>query len=188
MCEDINIQEALDGLQSVNAADRDIHYFKLLAVSEKTPEKLYYAWDVLIELLGKPEVSKKFVAIQLLGNLIKVDKESRFENIFEDFYELLSHESPVVSPHIAGKSGKIIIANPHLKSKILSKLLNIDKISGCRHPVLIKAYIIEALDECYALLSDKERKDVSAFIQKQLDSESPKTRKRAKDYFKKRSL
>jgi hypothetical protein len=45
-------------------------------------------------MLRKPEVLRKYAAIHLLSNLVRVDTEKRFEQIFNEFYQLLSHESP----------------------------------------------------------------------------------------------
>ncbi len=182
MSADAKINKALQGLHSGNAKERDKHYFTLLPVSELTPEKLYHAWDDLASLLSEPELSKKFSAIHLLVNLFKVDKEDKFKKIFDEFYGLLAHESPVISPHIAGKSGKVIRAKPQLKKKILPKLLDIDKISKCRQPELIKAYVVESFDDCFDLANENEKEQILSFVSAQKDSISPKTRKKAKEF------
>ena len=101
----MNITEAISGIQSNKKKIRNIAFQSLLPISEKSPEK-------------------KYVAIPLLSNLVRVDKENRFDKLFDDFYRLLQHESPVVSPHIARVSGRVINARPNLQNKILELLLD----------------------------------------------------------------
>ena len=185
MRESAIIKEGLEGLQSENAKIRDQHFYTLLSISEESPEKLYPAWNIIEDMLRKPEVSRKYAAIHLLSNLVRVDTEKRFDQIFNEFYQLLSHESPVVSPHIAGISGKIILSKPHLQTRILSLLLNIDNVNRCRHPELLKSYVIQAFDDCFEAISIKDRMKIIKFVKGQVDSESPKTRKKAKEFVEK---
>lgn len=185
MAAENRIEEALKALQSENARIRDQQFYTLLRISEQSPDQLYPAWDILVAILRKPEVSNKFVAIRLLANLICVDTANKFEQIFDEFYQLLSHESPVVSPHVAGTAGKIIRAKPHMLPKITSLLLNIDNVNRCRHPELLKSYVIEGFDDCFELIPAKDQEKVIEFVKKQIESESPKTRKRAKEFMKK---
>ena len=176
------IQEGLEGLQSENAKVRDQYFYTLLSISEEFPEKLYPAWDIMENMLRKPEVSRIYIAIHLLSNLVRVDKEKRFDQIFNEFYQLLSHESPVVSPHIAGVSGKIILSKPHLQPLILSLLIDIDNTNRCRHPELLKSYVIQAFEDCFEVIALKDRMKIIKFVEDQVNSESPKTRKKAKEF------
>lgn len=173
----------MDGLDSNNEKIRNKAFNLLLPLSENNPEDLYPEWDRLVKILQKKEVSNKYVAIHLIANLVKIDKENKFDRIFADFYDLICHESPVVSPHIAGKSGKIINAKPYLQREIIDKLLTTDKISQCRHKELLKSYVIDALDECFAKIENKDA--VFQYVKDQMNSESPKTKKRAKEFLKK---
>ena len=182
-----NIEELLKGIESNNAKERDRYFFSLLEISEQTPEQLYFAWDNLINILRKEEVSNKYIAIHLIANLVRADTKNKFEKIFNEYFELLSHESPVVSPHVAGTAWKIILAKPHLKTEIVSILLNCDKVNRCRHPELLKSYVIDSLDRCYEILPEKEREHAVKFVSKQINSESPKTRKTAKSFLNKRT-
>jgi hypothetical protein len=178
------ILDAIAGIQSDNDRIREEHFNYLLPLSEKNPGLLYEHWDLFVSMLGKPEVSNKYYAIHLIANVIREDKEDKFRDLFREFYGLLNHESPVVSPHIAGKSGKIIRARPEYEARIVDLLLNIQRTSRCRHLELQKAYVIEALDEAYDLISDKDR--VMEFVGSLLKSESAKTRKAAKTFLIKR--
>lgn len=178
------IKESVQGIQSDNERTRYEHFKILLSVSEKNPELLYPHWDVFVELLRRDKISCKHVAIRLIPNLVRVDKENKFEEIFDEFFQLLSHESPVVSLHVAGKSGKIVLARPHLKRRVTELLLDVDEKSRCRHPGLLKSYAIEAFDDYFEESGDKNR--IVQFVRDQLNSDSPKTRKTARRFLKKR--
>lgn len=182
----MDLKESIEGLQSKNDKIRFKHFNILLPISEKNPELLYPFWDIFIAILKKDEVSNKYYAICLIANLVKVDKQNRFNKIFNLFYELLNHESPVVSPNIAGVSGKIVNAKPELESKITDKLLKVDLTSKTRYLDLMKSYVIQAFDEYFEIIKNKKR--IIKFVKDQLNSTSPKTRKMAKDFLKKRNI
>lgn len=172
------ISVAIEGIKSENAKVREKYFNFLLPLSENNPDLLYEYWDLFKSLLRKPEVSTKYYTIHLIANIIKIDKEDKFNDLFAEFYRLLNHESPVVSPHIASKSGKIIIAKPHYELKIVNLLLQIDKTSSCRHLELQKAYVIAAFSEAFEFISHKA--EIIKYVRNLLNSESPKTRKAAK--------
>ena len=180
----MNITKAISDIQSNKEKSRYNAYQFLLPISEKYPDKIYPYWDILVDILRMQEVSNKYVAIPLIANLIGVDKNNRFDKLFHEFYKLLQHESPVVSPHIARVSGKIINSRPELQNKILDLLLTTDQTTKCRHKDLLKGYVIEGLDEGYETIIQKKK--VVEFVKRQLDSESPKTRKRAREFLNKR--
>jgi hypothetical protein len=82
--------------------------------------------------------------------------------------------------------GFIYHARPDLQSKIITSLLDIDKtkhLPGRKD--LLKADIIIVFDQLFDTLSPNSKKKVSAFVESQLESSSPKTRKAAKDFGKK---
>ena len=180
------IEESVEALQSGNDKIRFKHFRKLLPISEKNPKLLYPFWDIFVTLLKKDEVSNKYYAINLIANIVKVDRQNKFEKIFNQFYKLLNHESPVVSPNIAGVSGKIVNAKPHLESKITNRLLKVESTSKSRYMDLMKGYIIQAFDEYFDEVKNKQK--IIQFVEDQLNSTSPKTKKLAKEFLKRRNI
>ncbi|HPF52602.1 MAG TPA: hypothetical protein PK335_13555 [Draconibacterium sp.] len=178
------IAENIEGLQSSNDKIREQHFKILYPLSLSNPELLYPYWDIFIEMLHKAEVSNKYYAIHLLARLIKVDFDNRFNEISDYWFnELLNDESPVVSLHIAEKSGMIALAKPKLEKEITARLLNIDETSKCRHIDLQKAYVLSAFDSYFERISDKRK--VIEFILDQQNSPSTKTKKKAKELVRK---
>lgn len=184
---DIDIENNIKGLQSNYDKTRE-KYFKIIyPLSDSNPELLYPYWDLFIEMLYKPEVSNKYYAIHLIANLIKVDLDNRFNEVFNYWFnDLLNFESPVVSPHIAEKSGMIAKVKPDLEKEITQLLLNIGETSKCRHIDLQKAYILSAFDMYFESISNKVM--VIEFIKAQQDNPSPKTRKKAKELMEKYNI
>lgn len=174
------IDVLIDELNSKQQKVREAAFQLLYAFSGEYPEKLYPYWETFAGLLHCPEVSKLYWTIHIMANLVNVDTGNRFDAVFDFWYrELLNHESPVVAPHAAEKSGDIVVARPDLEKRITPLLLNIGNTSRCRHPDLQKAYVLSALDRYFEQVSDKGA--VVTFIKAQLQSTSPKTRKKAKE-------
>jgi len=85
--------------------------------------------------------------------------------------------------HVVKCSSKIIKARPNFEEKITNMLLNIDEIHKGKQKELIKAYVIEVFFDYYDDIKNKEK--IIDFVNNQLDSDSPKTRKMAKDFLRK---
>lgn len=183
----IDIENNVKGLQSNNDKIREKCFKIIYPLSESNPELLYPYWDIFIEMLYKPEVSNKYYAIHIIANLIKVDFDNRFNDVFNYWFnDLLNFESPVVSPHIAEKSGLIAKVRPDLEKEITLLLLNIGETSKCRHIDLQKAYVLSAFDTYFEGISDKIR--VIEFIKVQQENPSPKTKKKAKELMEKYNM
>ena len=112
------------------------------------------------------------------------DEEGRFEGAFEAYFDLLNDDSVMVASHAAGQSGKIANAERNLDSDIVDRLIGIDQTHFDQgRKDLIKSYAVAAFDEFFA---ESDRKaEILAFVQRQLDCTSPKTRKVARAFLKK---
>ncbi len=181
----MQIDEAITAIRTNQEKQRYAAFQFLLPISEENPETIYAYWDIFVEVLRMKAVANQFVAIPIIANLVKADTGHRFDVLFDEFYENLQHESPVVSPHIARVSGIILKARPDLQDKILNLLLTTDQTSQCRHKELLKSYVIEGLDEAFDVLNEKSR--VIEYVKNQLNSDSPKTKKKAKEFLNKRA-
>jgi hypothetical protein len=173
------LAELLEGLKSKNETYRYNCYKVIYSISRTHGEVLYPFWDTFAKSLGSANSYHKMAAVHLLANLTAVDKENRFEKIFDKYYSLLDDKSMVVAYYVANVSGKIVKSKPELQKAITSKLLGIDKTHhqpGRKE--LIKTGVIEAFNEYVEKSDDKEI--IIDFVRQQLTSESSKTRKTAK--------
>ena len=108
------LSELLEGLEVKEETYRYNCHKVLMLISQKRPEMLYTAWDYLVGHLSSVNSYHKMSAILLLANIISVDKENRFDDIFDVFYGLLDDRSMVVTYYVTSSSAKIIHAKPHL--------------------------------------------------------------------------
>ena len=155
----------------------------LLLLSENHPNVLYPKWDFFAKLLSSNNAYHKYIGIYIVANLTRVDTKSKFEKMFNRYYNLLDDESVIPASHVALNSGKIVRAKPKLENKITKRLLGIDEThheTGRKD--LIKGYVIQGFSEYFG--EAKKQKEILQFVKKQLNSTSPKTRKVSKEFLK----
>lgn len=181
----INSKKVLtDLLEAIQSKKETIRYnsFKVLnCISEIKPRVLYPYWDDFTKLLSSEKALNKHAAIYIIANLTLADKQKKFEKIFNHYYKLLNDTSIIPPSHVALNSAVIVNAKPELEPKITNKLLAIDKTDHEEERKdLIKSYIIEAFEQYYE--KAKSQKRIIKFVEDQLESRSPKTRKKAKQF------
>jgi hypothetical protein len=176
------LQEAFDGVLSKNDLVRQNSFQTLNFLSENHPDSVYGKWDFFANLIRKGNSFHKYMAIWIIANLTKADPENKFEKLFDDYYGLLSDKSVIPAGHVAAKSGIIALAKPELQAEITNRLLDIDSTVQ-RHKDLVKAGAIESFDAYFEESTNQER--IIEFVKAQLDCESPKTRKIAKEFLEK---
>jgi hypothetical protein len=171
----------LKNMRSKNDTLRYNCYQVLLCVSESDPSALYPHWDALTEMLDSENRFFKYQAIYLIANLLSADAENRFEGIAQKYFGLIDSDSVMIASHLALNAGKIAKAKPELRPRIVRLLLNAGrKSAGHRNGELLCSYIIEALGSFN--LDTDQTAGVRAFVQEQMKSGSPKTRKTAKGF------
>jgi hypothetical protein len=176
------LQEAFDGVLSKNDIVRQNSFQTLNFLSENHPDSVYGKWDFFANLIRKGNSFHKYMAIWIIANLTKADPENKFEKLFADYYGLLGDKSVIPAGHVAAKSGIIALAKPELQAEITNRLLDIDSTVQ-RHKDLVKAGAIESFDAYFEESTNQER--IIEFVKAQLDCESPKTRKIAKEFLEK---
>jgi hypothetical protein len=172
------LSELLEGLRSKKDIVRSKCFEVLYFISEKNPDKLYSKWDFFATMLKSDNTYHKLIAVKILANLTHVDVENRFERLFDQYYNLLNN-SVIIAGHLAACSGTIAKAKPEIRFKITRRLLSIDK-STQKHKDLVKAYAIEAFNDYFEEAENKS--EILQFVREQLNSESPKTKKKAKQF------
>lgn len=128
-------------------------------------------------MLYSPNNYHKFIAIYILASLTSVDKDNKFEEIFDDYYGILAGDKAMTASHVALNSSVIVKNKPELESLIIDILMSIDDIHQGKQKELIKAYAIEALLKIHPEVEDPEK--IEDFVRTQLGSKSPKTRNMA---------
>jgi hypothetical protein len=178
------LQELLDGVLSKKDVVRQNSFQALNFLSENHPERLYGEWDFFANLICRGNSFHKYIAIYIIANLTKADAKNKFEKLFDVYYGLLGDNSVIPAAHVAVNSGKIALAKPGLQAEITNRLLDIDNTVQ-RHKDLVKASAIEAFEAYFKQSENKAR--IIEFVKAQLNCGSPKTRKKAKEFLKKRN-
>ena len=181
-------RKLLNDLLDNAASDKAVIKYKSLKVltllSEQQSELLYAKWDFFVKLLDNENTFLRVIGATTIAHLTRVDTKNKFEKIFDKYYSLLEDESMINAANIAGRSGIIAKAKPHLQSKITNKLLKIDKThhsSECKN--IIKGKAILSFNEYIDEYDDKER--IIQFVKKELNNTRSATRKKAEKLLKK---
>ncbi len=188
--DDSLLSELLEGLKlkvSPRSGQETVRYncFKtLMAISRSRGDRLYPAWDSFASMLRSENSYHKMAVVQLIANLVGADVDNKFDGIFDEYYGLLDDESMIVAVYAASASGRIVKARPELESRVTKKLLAIPET---HHPASRKALVlagaIEAFSEYVTVATDKQ--SIVRFVGRQEGSESPKTRRLAKEFLRK---
>ncbi len=163
-------------------------YYILDRAAEKKPDLFYPYWPVFAELLHHRNTYHRQIGITLLARLSGADPEDRFDGILENYLERLYDEKILIGTLTAGYL-KIIIRNkPEHRNRIIEELLGHRNKSRYteRQEALLEYEILEILDEYYGTLPGKDR--IDAYIRERKNSDSPKTRKKARELIKKRDI
>jgi hypothetical protein len=178
----------LTGLSSPKAAIRYGCAKILMDLCAEYPEKLYPYIDNFVALLGSKYRILTWNAMAIIANLAKVDKEQKFDAVFDRYYGFLNDEYMVTVANVVGNSGKIALAKPYLVPKITEKLLTVENLSVTPHLTeeckrVIAEHAIGAFDLFFDKIKQKEK--VLAFVERQLNSSRSTLQVQAENFLKK---
>jgi hypothetical protein len=178
-------EEILEKILKAQVSKKETYRYNcfkvLLQISENHPQILYPEWNYFLELLSSDNSYHRIAAINIISNLVSADSENRFEKIFNQYFNLLDDKSMITAIFLARSAGKIAKAKPNLQKRITERLLNIDKTHHEQdRKDLIKSGAIESFEEYVEESHDKQK--ILAFVEQQLQGESPKTRKIAEAF------
>lgn len=177
------IKPILEGILSKNDEVRQKNFRVLLQISRKYPKILYSKWDFLVNLLNSDNHFHRYMSINLIANIASNDITNKFKEIFDEYFGNIENDRTMVAGQTTLNSGKIANKIPSLIPKITNILLNIDKIHRGKQIELLKGYAIESFNEYFDKIKDKN--EIINFVKKQLNSNSPKTRRIAKEFIEK---
>ena len=180
----------LKGISSPKATVRYGCAKVLMDLSEEYPEKLYLRMDAFIELLDSKYRILTWNAMAIIANLAKVDRDQKFDAIFDKYYGFLNNEYMVTVANVVGNSGKIALAKPYLINGITAELLKVEHVSVSPHLTeeckrVIAESAIRTFDLFFDKIEEKEKKKVLSFVERQLDSSRRTLRTKAADFLKK---
>jgi hypothetical protein len=186
LADDAALAALFAGLSSKNLETKQRSFLSLNMLTEMRPERLYTRyWDDIAAMLDGPGVDAKFVAIYLLAGMAAADTEDRFEDIFNKYFSLLDDNTLIAPMHVALSAAVIFKAKPDLRQDIVKLLVSIDRTHHTpARKALIAANAMLSVDKCFDDIEDKAA--VLDFARFYLDAPSPKARKAAKEFLKRR--
>ena len=144
--------------------------------------------DFFIDLLDSKYRILTWNAMAVIANLTKIDKDRKFDAVFDKYYSFINDEYMVIVANLVGHSGKIAIAKPHLIEKITNELLKTEHILITPHLTEECKRVIaeQAIKSFYMFFDGVERKDkVIAFVERQLKSSRKSLHDEAEKFLKK---
>jgi len=182
------LPEVLNGISSLKAAIRYGCAKVLMDLSEEYPEKLYPHMAFFINLLSSKYRILTWNAMAIIANLARVDKDKKFDFIFDKYYSFLNDEYMVTVANVVGNSGKIALAKPYLIPKITNELLKVGNISTTPHLTEeCKRVMAEKTIESFDLFFDRieAKKRVISFVKQYADSQRRTLKLEAENFLKK---
>jgi hypothetical protein len=186
--QDFNLlPEVLSGVSSSKASVRYSCAKVLMDLSEEYPEKLYPHMDSFIDLLDSKHRILTWNAMAIIANLARVDRDKKFDAIFDKYYSFINDAYMVTVANVVGNSGKIALAKPYLISKITNELLKVENISTTPHLTEeCKRVIAENAIKSFNLFFERidDKKKVLSFVKRQVNSPRKTLNMRAEDFLK----
>ena len=163
-------------------------YYVIDKASQEQPEKFYPYWGDIAELLHHENSYHRDFALEIIGNLTKVDQENRFADIEDDYFSLVNDEKFMTGNCCVKKMLKIYRHKAEQRDRIIAILLDIDNRCDYTEKQMgvLKADVLEIFDEIYDEIPLQD--EINEFIRAEVNCVSPKTRKKANELIKKYKL
>jgi hypothetical protein len=179
------IPVVINGTTSSKAAIRYGCAKVLMDLSEEYPEQLYPYMDDFIDLLDSKYRILIWNSMAILANLTRVDKDGKFDAIFDRYFSFIDDEYMVTVANVVGHSGKIASAKPYLIERITNELLRVENISTTPHLTEeCKRVIAENAIKSFDMFFDqiKQKENVVSFVTNHLNSPRNTLKKTARNF------
>lgn len=151
-----------DLMERLNVKDNNIRKEALNKVVELTEcpvDWIYDYWDFLVEKLDSKNSYQRTIAMFIISNLAKSDRENRFEGILDKYLLMTEDEKFITSRQTLQTVWKVAIAKENCRKKIVEHLYRMFTENKYldTHANLIRKDIVETLYKIYE--SDAEAID-----------------------------
>jgi hypothetical protein len=179
------LPEVVKGVSSPKATIRYGCAKVLMDLSEKHPEKLYPYMDFFTSLLDSKYRILTWNAMAIIANLARVDKDQKFDAIFDKYYSFMNDPYMVTVASIVGHSSKIAVAKPYLIQKITNELLKVENMATTPHLTeeckrVIAEKTIESFDKFFDQVNTQDK--VISFVKKNFHSPRETLRQVAENF------
>lgn len=160
-------------------------YYVLCKAIPASPDLFKDYWNDFALLLEYKNSYHRDFGLTFIAHLTAVDTGNLFRDLFPVYFKHLN-DPKFLTAHCCIQNSKFIISHKaDLLEPIVEMLLDIDH--HCDYPAkqkaLLKYDVLEILDQVYEKTKDKDK--IVQFMRAEIDSISPKTRKKAREMVKK---
>ena len=182
------IPEVVNGMNSSKAAIRYGCGKVLMNFSEDQPRKLYPYFDFSVKILDSKYRILTWQAMAIIANLTGVDKDRKFDSIFNKYYNFINDEYMVTVANLVGNSGKIALFKPNLIPMITNEILKVEGLKTTPHLTdeckrVIAESAITTFDMFFDKIENKEK--VISFVKKQVNSSRRSLKIKAEEFLNK---
>lgn len=143
----------------------------LVDLSASEPNSVYPLIDELVIRVGSDDTIVQWNAIASIGLLAGVDRDGTIDGRLPALFELLRNKSMITAGHAIVALGRIAGEKPHLRSRILDRLLKVDAIPRnpeCRE--ILAGKVLTALSSLGPGSAPTEIRRIRSFASKYQDS------------------
>jgi hypothetical protein len=152
---------------------------KAIAISKEGPSELYPDFDFFIELLNSENQIIKWTAIQVIGNLSKVDKKKKVDKLLPRLIGFLNCGKMITANNTILALSEIALNKPKNQEMIFKEFIKVEHYNydtlECRNVALGK--VVSALGKFKDEI--KDRKDILEFLERQTNNTRASVKKRA---------
>ncbi|HEX7320319.1 MAG TPA: hypothetical protein VF399_08180 [bacterium] len=177
-------------LKDLSSSDPKIKYGcakALVATARENPRRLYPHIEFFIDLLDSENQILKWTAIDIVGCLIKADKEKKAGRLLGRLCGFLNAGKLITAGHAVSALAEIAQVKCEYRGRITRKLLKVEHYDydtvECRNIALGK--VILALETFYDDLGMKEKQAAREFVKRQTTNSRHATGKKAEEFLKK---
>ncbi len=178
------LDELVEGLQAEAARVRFGCAKILRLVAERQPGLLYPRFDFFVRLLDSENKIFQWEASFVLSHLARVDRENKFDAIFERYFAPIPGPVMITAANVIGGAARIALAKPHLADRIAAEVLKVERAryqtAECRNVAI--GHAILSFAAFFGALGAKA--PVVKFVQRQLKNSRNATRKKAEQFLK----
>jgi hypothetical protein len=172
-------------LADLSSKDPKIKYGcakNLLAVSKENPAEIYPNLDFFVELLDNENKIIRWTAIDIIGNLARVDGAKKIDTLMEKLFGLLNTGNMITANHAIMALADIALARPEHQKKITDELLKVEHYNydtdECRNITI--GTVIRAIGSYFNEFEDRE--DTIEFVRRQTQNSRNATKKKAEKF------
>jgi hypothetical protein len=180
------LKHVFDGTTSPKKRIKNAAGKTLKILGETEPKALYPRFDFFIELIDGDDTILKWIAMDVVGNLAFVDKDSKLnKKVLNRYLSLLSDDVLVTAAHSVDNLWKIAINKKRYQKEITTKLLeaeHVERNEECRR--ILAGKVISAFAGYFDQMSKSERGDALRYAHRHLRSPRSGTKKKAETFLK----